>query len=74
MIGDVTANCTRPATTERDLFVRLCDVDPPVALRPQSPATGRSTPAKDFVVTHYSIQSSSALVISQATGKEAAHV
>ncbi len=31
-------------------------------------------PAKDFVVTHYSIQSSSALVISQATGKEAAHV
>jgi hypothetical protein len=29
--------------------------------------------AEDFVITHYSIHSPSELVISQATGKEAAH-
>jgi hypothetical protein len=30
-------------------------------------------PAKDFVVTHYSVQSPSALVVSQTAGKAAAH-
>ena len=108
-----------------DLFVRLCDVDPPgmqravtqrlrrhrpphrcrpaVRDRPVSligaahrfgrghqlrlqvaggahprfarnPGNGQvDAPAKDFVVTHYSVQSPSALVVSQTAGKEAAH-
>jgi predicted acyl esterase len=39
----------------------------------RNPGNGQvEAPAKDFVVTHYSIQSPSALVISQVTGKEAA--
>ena len=40
----------------------------------RNPGNGQvDAPAKDFVVTHYRIQSPSALVISQAAGKEAAH-
>ena len=40
----------------------------------RNPGNGQvDAPAKDFVVTHYRIQSPSALVISQASGKEAAH-
>jgi uncharacterized protein len=35
---------------------------------------GRGAPAEDFVATCYSIQSPSALVVSQTAGKEAAHV
>jgi len=125
VIGDVTAelNVTRD-NPNADLFVRLCDVDPPGDARSRSrnvcdgivrltgadPLTGTvrvsligaahrfgrghrlrlqvaggahprfarnpgngqvDAPAKDFVVTHYSVQNPSALVISQATGKEA---
>jgi putative CocE/NonD family hydrolase len=41
----------------------------------RNPGNGQvDAPAKDFVVTHYSIQSPSALVVSQTAGKEAAHV
>jgi hypothetical protein len=40
----------------------------------RNPGNGQvDAPAKGFVVTHYSVQSPSALVISQTTGKEAAH-
>jgi putative CocE/NonD family hydrolase len=40
----------------------------------RNPGNGQvDAPAKDFVVTHYRVQSPSALVISQAAGKEAAH-
>jgi uncharacterized protein len=40
----------------------------------RNPGNGQvDAPAKDFVVTHYRIQRPSALVISQAAGKEAAH-
>ncbi|HJZ26987.1 MAG TPA: CocE/NonD family hydrolase [Streptosporangiaceae bacterium] len=40
----------------------------------RNPGNGQvDAPAKDFVVTHYSIQSPSALVVSQTAGKEAAH-
>ena len=127
MIGDVTAelHVTRD-NPNADLFVRLCDVDPPGDAKSRSrnvcdgivrltetdpldgtvrvsltgaahrfgrghrlrlqvaggahprfarnPGNGQvDAPAKDFVVTHYRIQSPSALVISQATSKEAAH-
>jgi predicted acyl esterase len=41
----------------------------------RNPGNGQvDAPAKDFAVTHYSIQSPSALVVSQTAGKEAAHV
>ncbi|MGH3205697.1 MAG: CocE/NonD family hydrolase, partial [Streptosporangiaceae bacterium] len=128
VVGDVIAelHVTRD-NPNADLFVRLCDVDPPgdaksrsrnvcdgiVRLTDADPLTGTvrvsliaaahrfgrghrlwlqvtggahprfarnpgngqvDASAKDFVVTHYSIQSPSALVISQAAGKEAAHV
>ena len=127
VIGDVTAelHVTRD-NPNADLFVRLCDVDPPGDAKSRSrnvcdgivrltetdpldgtvrvsltgaahrfgrghrlrlqvaggahprfarnPGNGQvDAPAKDFVVTHYRIQSPSALVISQATSKEAAH-
>jgi putative CocE/NonD family hydrolase len=127
IVGDVAAelHVTRD-NPNADLFVRLCDVDPPgdaksrsrnvcdgiVRLTSADPLTGTvrvsligaahrfgrghrlrlqvaggahprfarnpgngqvDAPAKDFVVTHYRIQSPSALVISQAAGKEAAH-
>jgi putative CocE/NonD family hydrolase len=40
----------------------------------RNPGNGQvDAPAKDFVVTHYSIQSPSALVVSQTAGKAAAH-
>jgi len=40
----------------------------------RNPGNGQvDAPAKDFVVTHYTIQNPSALVISQVTGKETAH-
>jgi uncharacterized protein len=40
----------------------------------RNPGNGQvDAPVKDFVVTHYSIQSPSTLVTSQATGREAAH-
>jgi putative CocE/NonD family hydrolase len=40
----------------------------------RNPGNGHlDAPAKDFVVTHYSIGNPSALVISQVTGKETAH-
>jgi putative CocE/NonD family hydrolase len=40
----------------------------------RNPGNGQvDASAKDFVVTHYSVQSPSALVISQVKGKEAAH-
>jgi uncharacterized protein len=127
VIGDVTAelHVTRD-NPNADLFVRLCDVDPPGDARSRSrnvcdgivrltgtdpldgtvrvsligaahrfgrghrlrlqiaggahprfarnPGNGQvDARAEYFVVTHYSIQSPSELVISQATGKEAAH-
>jgi len=127
IVGDVAAelHVTRD-NPNADLFVRLCDVDPPgdaksrsrnvcdgiVRLTSADPLTGTvrvsligaahrfgrghrlrlqvaggahprfarnpgngqvDAPAKDFVVTHYRIRSPSALVISQAAGKEAAH-
>ena len=41
----------------------------------RNPGNGQvDAPAKDFVVTHYSVQSPSALVVSQTAGKEAARV
>jgi uncharacterized protein len=127
VIGDVTAelHVTRD-NPNADLFVRLCDVDPPgdaksrsrnvcdgiVRLTDADPLSGTvrvsligaahrfgrghrlrlqvaggahprfarnpgngqvDAPAKDFVVTHYSVQSPSALVVSQTAGKTAAH-
>ncbi|HJY03974.1 MAG TPA: CocE/NonD family hydrolase [Streptosporangiaceae bacterium] len=127
VIGDVTAelHVTRD-NPNADLFVRLCDVDPPgdaksrsrnvcdgiVRLTDADPLSGTvrvsligaahrfgrghrlrlqvaggahprfarnpgngqvDAPAKDFVVTHYSVQSPSALVVSQTAGKAAAH-
>jgi uncharacterized protein len=127
VIGDVTAelHVTRD-NPNADLFVRLCDVDPPgdaksrsrnvcdgiVRLTDADPLSGTvrvsligaahrfgrghrlrlqvaggayprfarnpgngqvDAPAKDFVVTHYSVQSPSALVVSQTAGKMAAH-
>ena len=40
----------------------------------RNPGNGQvDAPAKDFVVTHYSVQSPSALVVSQTAGKTAAH-
>ena len=40
----------------------------------RNPGNGQvDAPAKDFVVTHYTIQNPSALVISQVKGKEATH-
>jgi hypothetical protein len=40
----------------------------------RNPGNGQvDAPAKDFVVTHYSVQSPSALVVSQTAGKAAAH-
>ena len=40
----------------------------------RNPGNGQvDASAKDFVVTHYSVQSPSALVISQVKGKEATH-
>jgi uncharacterized protein len=127
VIGDVTAelHVTRD-NPNADLFVRLCDVDPPGDARSRSrnvcdgivrltdadplsgtvrvsligaahrfgrghrlrlqvtggahprfarnPGNGQvDAPAKDFVVTHYSVQSPSALVVSQTAGKAAAH-
>ena len=40
----------------------------------RNPGNGQvDAPAKDFVATRYRIQSPSALVINQTTGKEAAH-
>ncbi|MFZ0188432.1 MAG: CocE/NonD family hydrolase [Streptosporangiaceae bacterium] len=126
VIGDVTAelHVTRD-NPNADLFVRLCDVDPPgdaksrsrnvcdgiVRLTDADPLSGTvrvsligaahrfgrghqlrvqvaggahprfarnpgngqvDAPAKDFVVTHYSVQSPSALVVSQTAGKAAA--
>jgi len=127
VIGDVTAelHVTRD-NPNADVFVRLCDVDPPgdaksrsrnvcdgivrlTGLDPLSgtvrvsmigaahrfgrghrirlqvaggafprfarnPGNGQvDPPAKDFVVTNYSIQAPSALVVSQTAGKAAAH-
>ena len=127
IIGDVTAelHVTRD-NPNADVFVRLCDVDPPgdaksrsrnvcdgivrlTGLDPLSgtvrvsligaahrfgrghrirlqvaggafprfarnPGNGQvDPPAKDFVVTNYSIQAPSALVVSQTAGKPAAH-
>jgi uncharacterized protein len=127
VIGEVTAelHVTRD-NPNADLFVRLCDVDPPgdaksrsrnvcdgiVRLTDADPLSGTvrvsligaahrfgrghrlrlqvaggahprfarnpgngqvDAPAKDFVVTHYSVQSPSALVVSQTAGKAAAH-
>jgi uncharacterized protein len=127
IIGDVTAelHMTRD-NPNADVFVRLCDVDPPgdaksrsrnvcdgivrlTGLDPLSgtvrvsmigaahrfgrghrirlqvaggafprfarnPGNGQvDPPAKDFVVTNYSIQAPSALVVSQTAGKAAAH-
>jgi uncharacterized protein len=127
VVGDVTAelHVTRD-NPNADLFVRLCDVDPPgdaksrsrnvcdgiVRLTDADPLSGTvrvsligaahrfgrghrlrlqvaggahprfarnpgngqvDAPAKDFVVTHYSVQSPSALVVSQTAGKTAAH-
>jgi putative CocE/NonD family hydrolase len=127
VIGDVTAelHVTRD-NPNADLFVRLCDVDPPgdaksrsrnvcdgiVRLTDADPLSGTvrvsligaahrfgrghrlrlqvaggahprfarnpgngqvDAPAKDFVVTHYSVQSPSALLVSQTAGKTAAH-
>lgn len=126
VIGDVTAelHVTRD-NPNADLFVRLCDVDPPgdaksrsrnvcdgiVRLTDADPLSGTvrvsligaahrfgrghqlrvqvaggahprfarnpgngqvDAPAKDFVITHYSVQSPSALVVSQTAGKAAA--
>ena len=40
----------------------------------RNPGNGQvDTPARDFVITHYSVQSPSALVISQTAGRVAAH-
>ena len=40
----------------------------------RNPGNGQvEAPARDFVVTHYSVQSPSALVVSQTAGKAAAH-
>ena len=127
VIGDVTAelHVTRD-NPNADLFVRLCDVDPPgnaksrsrnvcdgiVRLTDADPLSGTvrvsligaahrfgrghrlrlqvaggahprfarnpgngqvDAPAKDFVITHYSVQSPSALVVSQTAGKAAAY-
>jgi uncharacterized protein len=127
IIGDVTAelHMTRD-NPNADVFVRLCDVNPPgdaksrsrnvcdgivrlTGLDPLSgtvrvsmigaahrfgrghrirlqvaggafprfarnPGNGQvDPPAKDFVVTNYSIQAPSALVVSQTAGKAAAH-
>jgi len=126
VIGDVAAelHVTRD-NPNADLFVRLCDVDPPGDAKSRSrnvcdgivrltgtdplagtvrvsligaahrfgrghrlrlqvaggahprfarnPGNGQvDAPAKDFVVTHYSIGHPSALIVSQAKGKEAA--
>jgi hypothetical protein len=49
-------------------------VRPAAARFARNPGNGQvDAPAKDFVVTHYSVQSPSALVVSQTAGKEAAH-
>ena len=127
VIGDVTAelHVTRD-NPNADLFVRLCDVDPPgdaksrsrnvcdgiVRLTDADPLAGTvrvsligaahrfgrghrlrlqvsggahprfarnpgngqvDAPARDFVVTHYSVESPSALVISQVAERVAAH-